>query len=65
VNSGGQNQARSILTGALIGAQVRLEGIPKRFFDGLQNSELAALALELGEQAESSSRSGAGALRHP
>jgi hypothetical protein len=52
VNSGGQNQARSILTGALIGAQVRLEGIPKRFFDRLQNSELAALALELGEQAE-------------
>ena len=53
VNSGGQNQARSILTGALIGAQVGLAGIPKRFFDGLENSEeLVALALELGEQAE-------------
>jgi len=53
LNGGGQNQARSILTGALIGAQVGLSGIPKRFLNGLENSEvLVALAMELGEQAE-------------
>jgi ADP-ribosylglycohydrolase len=56
LNGGGQNQARSILTGALIGAQVGLSGIPKRFLDGLENAdELTALALELGEQAQSTS----------
>jgi len=38
INGGGQNQARAILTGALVGAQVGLEGIPRRFFDGLENS---------------------------
>ena len=55
LNGGGQNQARSILTGALIGAQVGLSGIPKRFLDGLENSkELVALSEALGEQAEKS-----------
>ena len=29
INGGGQNQARAILTGALVGAQVGLTGIPK------------------------------------
>jgi len=57
LNGGGQNQARAILTGALIGAQVGLSGIPKRFLNGLENSEaLVALAMELGEQAERTGR---------
>jgi len=38
VNGGGQNQARAILTGALVGAQTGLSGIPQRFLDGLENS---------------------------
>jgi len=55
VNGGGQNQARCILTGALVGAQVGLSGIPKRFLNGLENSlNLTALARRLGEQAETS-----------
>ncbi len=53
LNGGGQNQARCILTGALVGAQVGLSGIPKRFVTPLENEkELLALALQLGEQAE-------------
>lgn len=52
LNGGGQNQARSILTGALVGAQVGLLGIPQRFLDGLEkSSELTALVRQLGEQA--------------
>jgi ADP-ribosylglycohydrolase len=52
VNGGGQNQARAILTGALVGAQVGLSGIPRRFRDGLQNhGELWEMAVALGEQA--------------
>ena len=58
LNGGGQNQARSILTGALVGAQVGLSGIPKRFLDPLENgSELISLAQRLGEQAEVDSSS--------
>jgi ADP-ribosylglycohydrolase len=53
LNGGGQNQARCILAGALVGAQVGLNGIPKRFLDGLENtSELTALARKLGDQSE-------------
>lgn len=53
INGGGQNQARAILTGALVGAQVGLTGIGQRFLEGLQNSEeLISLAMQLGEQAE-------------
>lgn len=53
LNGGGQNQARSMLTGALVGAQVGLSGIPQRFVDGLENgASLVALALQMGEQAE-------------
>ena len=37
INGGGQNQSRAILTGALVGAQVGLSGIPQRFLDGLDN----------------------------
>lgn len=52
INGGGQNQVRAILTGALIGAQVGLSGIPERFIDKLENNgELRDLALKLGEQA--------------
>lgn len=52
VNGGGQNQARAILCGALVGAQVGLAGIPARFVDGLNDgAALVALARELGEQA--------------
>ena len=52
LNGGGQNQARCLLTGALVGAQVRLSGIPPRFLEGLENAaELTALARQLGDQA--------------
>ncbi|MBG0775891.1 MAG: ADP-ribosylglycohydrolase family protein [Desulfovibrionaceae bacterium] len=57
VNGGGQNQARTILTGALVGAQVGLTGIPARFIDGLERGgellELArALAVQSAQAAE-------------
>jgi uncharacterized OsmC-like protein/ADP-ribosylglycohydrolase len=52
VNGGGQNQARAILTGALVGAQVGLSRIPQRFLDGLENAvSLGALAMELAAAA--------------
>ena len=51
INGGGQNMSRAMLTGALVGAQVGLEGIPGRFIDGLENGqELLALARKLGTQ---------------
>jgi len=54
VNGGGQNQARAILTGALCGAQVGIDGIPQRFIDGLQdNKNLLELAENLAQQAGS------------
>jgi ADP-ribosylglycohydrolase len=50
VNGGGQNQARAILTGALVGAQVGYSHIPVRFISGLEDSAtLCALAAELAE----------------
>ncbi len=53
INGGGQNQARAILTGALVGAQVGLAGIPQRFLNGLENAnELVRLAEALGQDAE-------------
>jgi ADP-ribosylglycohydrolase len=53
INGGGQNQARCMLTGALVGAQVGLSGIPQRFLDGLEKApELISLARTLGEHAE-------------
>lgn len=39
VNGGGQNQARAMLTGALVGAQTGLDGIPRRFLEGLEEAE--------------------------
>lgn len=51
LNGGGQNQARSILTGALVGAQVGFQNIPQRFIDGLnEKEELLKLADELASQ---------------
>jgi ADP-ribosylglycohydrolase len=48
INGGGQNQARAMLTGALVGAQTGLSAIPPRFLDGLEDSAvLLGLAHEL------------------
>ncbi len=48
INGGGQNQVRAMLTGALIGAQVGLSKIPKRFIDGLKEKDsLLMLAKKL------------------
>ena len=45
-----ENQSRAILTGALVGAQVGLSGIPKRFLDGLVDGpELLALCRRMTE----------------
>jgi len=53
INGGGQNMSRACLTGALVGAQVGLSGIPKRFVEGLQgHEELVSLCEKLGELAE-------------
>lgn len=46
VNGGGQNLSRAMLTGALVGAQTGLSGIPQRFLDGLEDS---AILLGLAE----------------
>jgi ADP-ribosylglycohydrolase len=55
INGGGQNQARAILTGALVGAQTGLSGIPPRFLDGLEEGEtLQRLALDLASRVDSS-----------
>ncbi|QJB56646.1 ADP-ribosylglycohydrolase family protein [Pseudodesulfovibrio sp. zrk46] len=52
LNGGGQNLARTMLTGALAGAQVGLSGIPERFIEGLDRSqELLDLAGSLAGQA--------------
>ncbi|MFH1028690.1 MAG: ADP-ribosylglycohydrolase family protein [Pseudomonadota bacterium] len=51
INGGGQNMARAMLTGALVGAQVGLPGIPQRFIDGLaQRERLHGLATALAER---------------
>jgi ADP-ribosylglycohydrolase len=51
LNGGGQNQARTILTGALTGAQVGLSGIPDRFITGLEQGEaLLELAQRISQQ---------------
>jgi ADP-ribosylglycohydrolase len=53
LNGGGQNMSRACLTGALVGAQVGLSGIPERFVIGLENhTDWVALGRRLGEQAE-------------
>ena len=51
VNGGGQNLARAMLTGALVGAQVGLSGIPARFVDGLEDGAArVGLARQLAAQ---------------
>jgi ADP-ribosylglycohydrolase len=51
VNGGGQNQARAILAGALVGAQTGLAGIPQRLLDGLEEADkLMGLAAGLAAQ---------------
>jgi ADP-ribosylglycohydrolase len=53
VNGGGQNQARAMLAGSLVGAQVGLSGIPVRFIEGLEDAtELGRLAHELAAAVE-------------
>jgi ADP-ribosylglycohydrolase len=53
INGGGQNMSRACLTGALVGAQVGLAGIPKRLVQGLQgHEELVSLCQQLGALAE-------------
>lgn len=53
VNGGGQNQARAILTGALVGAQVGFSQIPRRFVTGLKDHEsLCTLANKLATSVE-------------
>jgi len=39
LNGGGQNMSRAMLTGALVGAQVGLSGIPSRFLQGLSDGD--------------------------
>lgn len=54
INGGGQNLSRAILTGALVGAQTGLSGIPQRLLDGLDDSAtLGKLATELAAMANS------------
>lgn len=52
INGGGQNMARAMLTGALVGAQTGFQGIPERFIDGLEDADgLYKLAQEVADQA--------------
>jgi len=51
VNGGGQNQARAILTGALVGAQTGFSGIPQRFLGGLEEATaLSKLAVDIASK---------------
>ncbi|HTJ53951.1 MAG TPA: ADP-ribosylglycohydrolase family protein [Nitrosospira sp.] len=59
INGGGQNQSRAILTGALVGAQAGLSGIPQRFLDGLEEGEtLQRLASDLASTIGTSASAG-------
>ncbi len=52
INGGGQNMSRACLTGALVGAQVGLSGIPERLIDGLADGqEIVALAQKVAASA--------------
>ncbi|WP_305042229.1 ADP-ribosylglycohydrolase family protein [Geoalkalibacter sp.] len=52
VNGGGQNQARALLTGALVGAQVGLSALPRHLVDGLaQSAALLELSRALAAKA--------------
>ena len=55
INGGGQNMSRACLTGALVGAQVGLTGIPQRFVDGLRDGEeIVSLAHRVAADARNS-----------
>lgn len=57
INGGGQNQVRAILTGALVGAQTGLSGIPKRFIDKLEDGpKRCELAMKLARQSADESQ---------
>ncbi|HTJ55926.1 MAG TPA: ADP-ribosylglycohydrolase family protein, partial [Nitrosospira sp.] len=59
VNGGGENQARATLAGALVGAQVGLSGIPRRFLDGLDEGEtLQRLAMDVALRVAASTGGG-------
>jgi len=59
VNGGGENQARATLAGALVGAQVGLSGIPRRFLDGLDEGEtLQRLAMDVALRVAASTGAG-------
>jgi ADP-ribosylglycohydrolase len=63
INGGGQNQARAILVGALVGAQVGLGRIPQRFVDGLvDEADLSRLATALADSVASAEK---GSFAHP
>jgi ADP-ribosylglycohydrolase len=54
LNGGGQNMSRACLTGALVGAQTGLTGIPQRFVDGLvDGEEIVELARAVTERKSS------------
>lgn len=51
VNGAGENISRAMLTGALVGAEVGIAGIPKRFIEGLENAnEFLALVNEVAKK---------------
>jgi hypothetical protein len=51
INGGGHNQARAMLVGSLVGAQVGLSGIPARFIEGLADRQkLVSLSIELARK---------------
>lgn len=53
INGGGQNMSRAMLTGALVGAQVGLSGIPSRFIEEMENgAELVKLSESLAGLAQ-------------
>lgn len=52
INGGGQNQARAMMVGALIGAQVGFSRIPERWIEGLrEKEEILGLAERLAADA--------------
>ena len=60
INGGGQNMSRACLTGALVGAQVGLSKIPRRFIDNLRDGkEIVALAETVAQAARLPNSTGA------
>lgn len=66
INGGGQNTMRSSLVGALLGARVGLQGIPKRFLTGLEDYEhILELANSVADVAMKTSASDTDAWNWP